>query len=123
MLKQFESISANRIQVSKTSGVSRAEFPQIVQLLGIPICCANILYNKCGGGDIVTYEQFTRFWSKAGAGDKHSTVFNILKAEEGARVLYPSDFEPLLYGILTLILITQILSRIIKELCFYEGKQ
>jgi hypothetical protein len=49
-----------------------------------------------------------RFWKKAGAGDKHSIVFNILKADETSRVLYPADFEPLLYGVSSTLLITDL---------------
>jgi hypothetical protein len=48
---------------------------------------------------MLTLAQFSKFWKRAGSGDKHSTVFNILKAE-GNTCLYPVDFEPLLYGML-----------------------
>jgi hypothetical protein len=60
-MKEFASISAIRIQVTKAHGVTLAEFPQIVKLLGIPIYCTSILYSKCGGGDMITHEQFTKF--------------------------------------------------------------
>jgi hypothetical protein len=62
---EFTSIAANRIQVTtaNTEGVSLAEFPQIVKLLGIPKYCTNILYGKCGGGDMITHDQFSRFVS------------------------------------------------------------
>lgn len=121
-MNEFTSIVANRIETNSSKdatslSISRAEFPQVTQLLEIPPYFCNMLFNKCCNlsrdvqepQDMISHAQFARytiyiviarFWriASSGARDQETIVFRIM-IQENSRYLYPVDFEPVLYGL------------------------